>query len=292
MPTPPASGPHWHQINITFTCARRAEDHLASALGPALLGAEEAGLIEQWWFLRKQPWRLRYLPAPNAEAERAKAAVHSGLRRLRDNGAARFTTAIYEPETHAFGGPAGMRTAHALFHTDSRNICTHLAAPATSSSAQVRNSGQRRELSLLLLTALMRAAGLDRYEQGDVWARIAAHRPQAGSGPQGLADAVQTLTTVDTAPGTQLRAGALANADAWFAAFEQTGRALRRFAEAGELTRGIRAVLTHHGLFHWNRMALSTSDQAALARAAQRASFADPRQLTQSSASPPKADCH
>ncbi|SIO88457.1 hypothetical protein [Nocardiopsis sp. JB363] len=80
---------------------------------------------------------------------------------------------------------------------------------------------------------------------------IAAHRPQVSTAPQNFATAVQTLITVDTAPGTEWRAtGPLTYADEWFTAFERTGRTLRRLADAGELTRGIRAVITHHALFH------------------------------------------
>lgn len=284
MSTPPDSGSRWRQINIAFTAGSAAEDHLAVDLSPALTAAEDADLLQEWWFLRKQPWRLRYLPTPNAELEHAEAAVQSLVRDLCESGATRFTTTIYEPETHAFGGPASMRTAHTLFHVDSRNIATHLAASRTSSSAHTHNSGRHREMSLLLCTALMRTAGLDRYEQGDVWARVAAHRPEPSTTPEGFTSAVQALITVDTAPGAELRtAGSLTHADEWFTAFERTGRTLRRLADTGELTRGIRAVITHHVLFHWNRMGLSTSDQAGLARAAQHLSFADPRILITSS---------
>lgn len=284
MSIPTDFSTRWRQINIPFTSASVAEHHLATDLGPALTAAEDSGLLQKWWFLRKQPWRLRYLPTPTAEPEHAAAAVQKAVRGLRDSGITQFTTTIYEPETHAFGGPASMRAAHTLFHIDSRNIATHLASPTTSSSAHVHHSGRRREMSLLLCTALMRAAGLDRYEQGDVWARIAAHRPQTSTDPQHLTTAVQTLVSVDTAPGTQLRVtGSLAYADEWFTAFERTGRTLRHLANTGELTRGVRAVITHHVLFHWNRIGLPTSDQAGLARAAERMSFADPRTLNPSS---------
>jgi hypothetical protein len=50
---------------------------------------------------------------------------------------------------------------------NSRAILAHLAA----------GRDDRREQSLLLCTAMMRAAGLDLYEQGDVWAWVAEHRP-------------------------------------------------------------------------------------------------------------------
>ncbi|MGH3792897.1 MAG: thiopeptide-type bacteriocin biosynthesis protein [Pseudonocardiaceae bacterium] len=74
---------------------------------------------------------------------------------------------VYEPEIHTFGGADAMGLAHALFHADSRHLLAHLAQ---------RRQDHRRELGLLLGTRLMRAAGQDWYEQGDIWARVAAHR--------------------------------------------------------------------------------------------------------------------
>ncbi|WP_338742826.1 lantibiotic dehydratase C-terminal domain-containing protein [Actinomadura luteofluorescens] len=37
-----------------------------------------------------------------------------------------WTSGIYEPETTAFGGAAGMGAAHALFHHDRRLVLQHL----------------------------------------------------------------------------------------------------------------------------------------------------------------------
>jgi protein-L-isoaspartate(D-aspartate) O-methyltransferase len=63
-----------------------------------------------------------------------------------------------------------MTVVHRLFHADSRHILAYL----------VQAGGEhRRELGLILATMLMRAAGQDWYEQGDVRQRIAAHRPAA-----------------------------------------------------------------------------------------------------------------
>ncbi|WP_370374972.1 thiopeptide-type bacteriocin biosynthesis protein [Streptomyces laculatispora] len=76
----------------------------------------------------------------------------------------RWWPGIYEPETAAFGGSAGMTAAHALFITDSRE------------AQQLRRRGNLavgpRELSVLLCTLMMRAAKLEWYEQGDVWHRV------------------------------------------------------------------------------------------------------------------------
>jgi thiopeptide-type bacteriocin biosynthesis protein len=55
-----------------------------------------------------------------------------------------------------------MAAAHRLFHADSRHILAYLAQAG---------GGHRRELGVILATALMRAAGQDWYEQGDIWRR-------------------------------------------------------------------------------------------------------------------------
>ncbi|MBO4210977.1 thiopeptide-type bacteriocin biosynthesis protein, partial [Micromonospora echinofusca] len=150
----------WQQVNITYPGQSRheRERHAIPHLHRVLPAAETAGLITSWWFIRKGPWRIRYLPTtPDTDP----GPVHDLL-----TGTRAWTSDIYEPETHAFGGPDAMDTAHTLFHHDSRHLLTYLHHQPTD----------RRERSLILCTALMRATGLDLNEQGDVWARVARHR--------------------------------------------------------------------------------------------------------------------
>ncbi|WP_313949438.1 lantibiotic dehydratase C-terminal domain-containing protein, partial [Frankia sp. AvcI1] len=53
----------------------------------------------------------------------------------------------------------------------------------------------------------------------------------------------------------------------------ETGEKLRTLRENGTLTRGIRAVIALHVIFHWNRLGLTATTQAGLARAAKEAVF-------------------
>ncbi len=157
-----------------------------------------------------------------------------------------------------------MALAHDLFHADSRHILHHLAL------TQAR-ADHRREVGVRLGTRLMRAAGQDWYEQGDVWAQLAAHRttdPDHEPSPATFA-AVQRLVTAagDTADSP------LASAPAWPAAFEHAGRALADLAQQGNLTRGLRAVLAHHLLFVFNRLGVCAQHQHVLATAASRIVF-------------------
>jgi thiopeptide-type bacteriocin biosynthesis protein len=53
----------------------------------------------------------------------------------------------------------------------------------------------------------------------------------------------------------------------WLDAFTDAGRDLGDSARAGELERGLRAVLAHLVIFHWNRFGLPAATQGILARA-------------------------
>ncbi|PZG08641.1 thiopeptide-type bacteriocin biosynthesis protein [Nonomuraea aridisoli] len=159
----------WRQINVAFPDWQTAERTAVAHVAPLLTAAEDEQLVNAWFFIRKAPcWRIRYLPRHDTDR------AHAHLRhRLDDLARARLidavTDVVYEPETHAFGGADGMACAHRLFHHDSRHLLAHLADPG-------RGGAHRRELSILLCTTMLRAAGLDWYEQADVWAQVADHR--------------------------------------------------------------------------------------------------------------------
>lgn len=170
-----------------------------------------------------------------------------------------------------FGGPDGMRVAHRLFHDDSRAV---LAYRATTGGRW----DHRRELTLLLVTALLRGAGLDWFEQGDVWTRVLACRPtEQPSAPSArLAEAVSRFLSVDTSPhGPLLSGGALPYAGDWIAAYARAEADLGDLARSGRLSRGLRAVLAYLVLPGWNRIGLPYREQHALAAAAREVILAD-----------------
>lgn len=249
----------WKQVNITFpgTNLLEREHHAVAHLSRVLPAAEADGLLTSWWFVRKGHWRVRYVPT-----EQAIAGGGCVVQSLLTKGV-EWTSDIYEPEVHAFGGPASMDAAHELFHADSRHLLTFLNGAATD----------RRERSLILCTAFMRDAGLDLNEQGDVWARVAEQRaPLLGEPPSPSAWFSFTSGVRQLLLGT-VRPGEIA--DDWLTAFERAGRRLRALRETGQLTRGIRAVIALHVIFHWNRIGIPGAAQAALARAAMQAIFDD-----------------
>ena len=177
----------------------------------------------------------------------------------------RWWPTVYEPETAAFGGPAGMHAAHDLFCADSRGALDYARRPAPGLG--------RRELSILLISALLRAAGLDWFEHGDVFDRVAQLRPTPPAADTGrvdaLANSVRTLLAVPTSRSALFAAGGpIAYTAPWLAAFKAAGHQLGTAAADGRLNRGVRAVLAHVLIFHWNRLGLSATTQGILARAA------------------------
>ncbi|GAA1264623.1 thiopeptide-type bacteriocin biosynthesis protein [Saccharothrix xinjiangensis] len=251
----------WYQVRVRFADWSHAETAGATTLGPALDWLRADGAVAGWWFLRKHPcWRLRLLRADTA-------AVNGVLDELADTGAViRWWPTVYEPETAAFGGPAGMDTVHDLFCADSAGVLDYLRHDAPGLG--------RRELSILLLSGLMRTAGLDTFECGDVFDRVARLRPaptDADTARTGtLVDNLRVLLSITDLADSELftPGGPVAHAAPWLAALRTAGQQLGHDAADGVLDRGLRAILTHMVIFHWNRFGLSATSQGILARAA------------------------
>lgn len=226
----------WWHASVSFPDHGPGADAaraLASALGD-----------ERFHFLRKDTGvRLR--------TERPAAALLDRL--VAEKIITGWVGGIYEAETEAFGGPEGMDVAHDVFCADSRAALADTGNPGT------------RERSVMLLSAMIREAGLDPFETGDVWACLAALRPPV-SPPVGPAlersvSAMRRLMNADAARRPDAEVG-------WaerVAAFEEAGRRLRRLAADGRLIRGLRAVLAHHAIFAFNRAGVPAEAQAATA---------------------------
>lgn len=253
------------QVYLEFADWATAETTAAQQLRPLLHQAENDGNLAGWWFIRKHPcWRFRLHIQPGRQTENVIGDV---LDQLTAAGhLTRWWPGIYEPETTAFGGGPAMTTAHRLFHTDSRailDLATHGDAPLG-----------RPEMSVLLITTLLNAAGLERYEQGHVWDHVSRERPlPTGITPEQTARTAKDLRHLllaDTSAGGPLfKPGSpLASTAAWADSFRRAGRDLGKNARAGTLERGLRLVLSYHVIFHWNRLGIAPRMQAALAHSA------------------------
>lgn len=266
-----ADNNNWQQTSVKFADPRTGEHAMADGVGMVLDDAELDQLVDGWWFVRKTPWwRLRWMASRQTPPDAVGKRLTVVLDRLQAKGhVVAYQAGIYEPETFAFGGPAGMAIAHDLFHADSRNILTHLRdRDADTPRTTVGAVG----FSILLCSVLFRAAGQDWYEQGDIWARVSACRPASGGGAAQHRNsaALRRLLITDASPHSQLLAsGPLTEYKRWITAFHQAGQALAAASHQGTLQRGIRAVLAHHVIFHWNRLGLTHGTQSLLAREAQ-----------------------
>jgi thiopeptide-type bacteriocin biosynthesis protein len=258
----------WRQVNVEFHTPVEAERTALTHVAPVFAAAEAEGLIDAWFFVRKSStWRLRYQPADHAH--RARHFILDALTgHVNNQHIRRIVEVVYEPETRAFGGTEAMFAAHHLWHHDTRHVVSYLAMTTLPVG--------RRELSIILYSAMLRAARLDWYEQGDVWNRVAAHRgPPSHLGRdslRGLESSVRRLVSVDTTALTRSN-DALARVAGWDQDFASTGAELHRIAAEGLLRRGLRDVLAHHIIFAWNRLGLDARTQATLATAAATVTF-------------------
>ncbi|MEC3997221.1 methyltransferase, FxLD system [Actinacidiphila sp. DG2A-62] len=234
---------------IEFADSAVADDVAIHGLVPVLDGAA------QWWFIRKPPgWRLRLRsedPRP-AVIETALADLQAGGR------ITSWTRGVYEPEVRAFGGELAMDVAHRLFHHDSQHLLT----------AQGSDGLGPRERAVLLFSTLFRAAGLDWFEQGDVWGQVLDLRGTASvhalppHRAAAVGEKVRRLMRVDASSAPELLP------PTWTDAHAEAGQQLARLAQHGQLDRGLRAVLAHCFIFHANRAGLAATDQATVAHLA------------------------
>jgi thiopeptide-type bacteriocin biosynthesis protein len=159
-----------------------------------------------------------------------------------------------------------MNIVHELFCADSRGVLTYtqLDPPPLG----------RREMSLMLIHAMNHHAGLDWFESADVFDRVAQMRPAPPDADVTRAAhlAAQTRSLLAMPVATQpalLAPGGLPNdLITWLKAFTTAGQQLREAADGARLDRGLRAILAHIVIFHWNRLGLAARTQAILARAA------------------------
>ncbi|WP_113704724.1 methyltransferase, FxLD system [Nonomuraea lactucae] len=237
----------WWQATVRCPGDAGVTPKAAAALAAALSG-------QRFHFVRKEGGlRLR--------TERPAAGLLDQL--VADEVAAGWVDGIYEPETDAFGGPLGMDIAHEVWCADSPAALAETGSP------------HARERCILLISTMNRAAALDPFEIGDVWAKVgnlrpAINPPETAHRAEAIA-AMRRLMNADAAKRDTTEPGWLERV----AAFEEAGRCLARFATSGQLRRGLRAVLAHHAIFAFNRAAIPVAEQAAAAWLGWHVAFGD-----------------
>lgn len=254
----------WQQL-LLVTGRPAHVDNLLIELAPLLHAAGRTG-PGCWWIRKGDTVRLRlWRPDPNDIDRISNAAQQHG---------AHVHRGIYEPETHSFGGAAGIELAHRLAGRDSHHLAAHLARHG--------RHPHRNEIFLLLATRLMRAAGLDLEEQGDVWARIAAHRLPPDATAVTTRRAIRHL--IFSGPDTPT--SPLHHAPGWSDVVETAGRDLTKLAATAGLTRGVRAVIANLLLFMANRHGISARPLATMSAVAQHVIFQEDHDMAPSAVSP------
>ncbi|HET7488916.1 MAG TPA: thiopeptide-type bacteriocin biosynthesis protein [Acidimicrobiales bacterium] len=233
--------------------AERAEDWLASG---AASGA---------WHMQKPPGvRLRV----EGDRDTLRAAVAAALDAMVGDGALeRWQFGAYLPESHLFGGTAGMALAHRFFTADSLAVLAWERA---------RHDGTATlgpaEFSFLLVDSWLGRLVPDPWERWDVWCRLRwAGRvlDQPGQSPADLApDAVAWVRGVRALPGPWPGAsrGEQAILDRYQRRVDALADEVAAAVAAGTLPVHLRQVLPFWIVFHWNRMSFTLEAQRALTR--------------------------
>ncbi|MEZ4447979.1 MAG: thiopeptide-type bacteriocin biosynthesis protein [Nannocystaceae bacterium] len=267
--SPRPGATRWIQLNTAPT--RRdgsrlaAERELLAALAGAFAAARARGLSCAWVLHKDPGLRIRLGGVdldPQVEPELAALLEDLGRRGVIEG----FSTSIYEPERHLFGGDEAMDAVHRFFDADT-------AAMIAWEGLQVGPAARPRiapaVLALAVVHELFRRCLVVREEVWDVWCNVAElYRGYPGATPD--------LPLVGLAEAHALAGPALAPIVAIYdPAIAELAAAFDRLWRSGRLSAGRRAILPFVAAFTWNRLRIAPETIAALARGMVRA--ADPR---------------
>ncbi len=215
------------------------------------------GVLHRFHFIRKPPGlRLRFEPA--AGRGDPAAAIARGLdglnaRRL----VRRWTPAAYEPEAYKFGGSSALQATHTLFDTDTRAWWRwdglHRAG---------RTSVHPMLLSATVLSDLFQQCVDAPEEVWDVWCRLAALHGDAAA-PAGAADAAAPAWCLEDLA-VRVNAAEQVVARRYASAHRAFARRLRAIRSRGQLLHGVRPILPHVAITHWNRFGFALPERALM----------------------------
>lgn len=260
-------GERWFYFRIP-TAGAETPRLLAGALGSFLDDVRETDGYLGWWWLRKQ------------DAEGAHLRLRVGLERSREEGPGRdelaeglekrldreVVSVPYEPALSLFGGPEGVRLAHELFTLESDFLVRWFRT-----TGEIGAGSQLSGLSVFLAEHLMRSTGFDSLDRWEVWEWLWARRNAVPADELDV-EAISGWADEAAAAGGRALAAALddrreALVEDHLQELEAFGRRLHRASTRGRLTCGPRQFLGAATLYQWNRLELSYTLQARLARA-------------------------
>jgi len=250
----------WLYFRIAVQSRQQANHLVAHRIAPMMEELRSGYPILDWWWLNKSDvcgsaLRLRI--------NTGDARIDSGdeiEKRLCDLGC-HVSRLLYEPELCLFGGPAGLKLAHAHFCFESEFLARWMRHGDESGRALPEG------LSLAMILRTLRAAGLDVFECWDVFDRLCHKRPHSGSAnvPAGIQIMVHKI--MDAGPHRVFKLYDAEKArmlQEYGERLDSFGQNLTRAYMAGHLECGLREFLTPLVLFHWNRAGFSPVLQAVL----------------------------
>lgn len=258
-------GPNWLQLNLVLPEPTQAgPEDLHPLFEEIFLKVDhlkKQRALRCFFFLRKPPGiRLRFALA--APEEDTASEIESCFRRLvKRKLVTRLYRGSYEPETFKFGGPDGINAVHAHFFADST---------AWWSWEQLRCAAVTRLnaklLSVGVLNDLFSQCLEGPEEIWDVWCRLAVlHGASVLSDGSAMPriGIEQLLEQVTPKERSLLRKYVACN--------RAIARKLDAISAKGKLLFGIRQVLPHVAIYHWNRYGFTESDRTSMLTAGLRA---------------------
>jgi thiopeptide-type bacteriocin biosynthesis protein len=265
------SQPSWLQLGLDIGDGARlaALYPLVRNVARELLSSSK---VTDFFFMHKPPGlRLRFeLAEPDAPetAEGIQMRVDAWV----EAGLARSTLpAVYEPESHLFGGAVSMRSVHRLFTHDSLAWLDYhvLTLP------EFEPPGPAWALSLLMLEALFSALGIGGWEHIDVWDRVRAKTGRALPDKdlvhgefQAVAAAIRAGWLEPDKLLDQLSPGAQGIVERYRSAVRlEAEKWCRNYFWTKEAYIGPREAAAFFTIFHWNRARLPLLRQSLLTEA-------------------------
>jgi thiopeptide-type bacteriocin biosynthesis protein len=239
--------------------------------------------VDDFFFMNKPPgMRLRFQTAAAASSADLEDVMRAEAMRWRAEGLIDYVElGVYEPESQLFGGPRSMSFVHALFTVDSLiwldyHSCRAVEGEAISPAWLVSLAALRTVFAGLDITGWEDIGVWDRIRKmagrrlGDdrvslpLYAELASDLREAWSRKDRILDELHpAVKAIVTHHDSALFTGAARWRSDYFC--------------QGTASLGPRAAAAFYVIFHWNRAALSRTEQALLAESLSERIFDDVR---------------
>lgn len=260
-------GSEWLYLKLYAGAA--STDVVLRELAPAIAAAQQAGLVEQWFFLRyadpEPHLRIRFAGDPQTLSSQVLPMLHAVLAGCAARGLVwKIVVDTYEREIERYGGPEGIELAEQLFCADADAALAIVSACEGDAGADamwrlaVRGCDQLMDdlgLSLADKRALMTSA---RDAFGAEHGADAAFYKQLGDKFRTHGKELAALLEASHTDRDHLFEPALAAFHARSQRVRPIGLRLRALAIAGVLTQSIDALVHSYVHMHVNRMIRSS----------------------------------